>query len=181
MCEVLGGAFQMTSCELWCDCFIRKVPIILGRHRWYQSSGFVNTRESCRITLPMDIVESSVKMILLKTSWIDMSSSTFYSLPSCFYPLTIASFESSLLPASLRFRFCVGGWYFAFILAGPFFGSSSSSMWARIHCWRCREGTSCWWCRQVQHDERISDSLINSFFLHEHGSQGEIPCWWCRL
>jgi hypothetical protein len=54
----------------------------------------------------------------------------------------------------------VGGQYLAFILIGLYLGNSSSSTWARIHCWWCREGTS--WCRQGQHGERRSDSLTNS-------------------
>jgi hypothetical protein len=127
---------------------IRKVPILGAsqvvsepRFCWYP-----RVRSACRITLPTVVVVSSVKTILLKMSWIDLSSSAFYSLPLCFSPLTFASFESSLLPTS-SLGSCVGGRSLTFNLIGPHFGSSSSSTWARILCWWCREETSCWWCR----------------------------------
>ena len=35
------------------------------------------TGPACWITLPMDVVESSIKTILLKMRWIDLSSSAF--------------------------------------------------------------------------------------------------------
>jgi hypothetical protein len=57
----------------------------------------------------MDVVESSVKTILLKMRWIDLSRYVFYSLPLCFSPLTFASFESSLLPPSSSLGSYVGG------------------------------------------------------------------------
>jgi hypothetical protein len=81
---------------------IRKV-LILGRHKWYQSPRFcryLRVRSTCRLTLPMDVVESSVKTILLKMRWIVRSRSTFYSLPFCFSPLTFANLSplSYLLP-----------------------------------------------------------------------------------
>jgi hypothetical protein len=130
------------------------VPV-LGRHKLVSEPKFCRyprVRSVCRITLPMYVVESSVKTILLKMSWIDLSRSAFYSLPMCFSPLTFASFESSLLPSSVLGSY-VGGRSLAFNLIGPPFGSSSSSMQARILYWWCRGETSCWWCRQVQHDE----------------------------
>jgi hypothetical protein len=39
-------------------------------------------QSACRITLPTDVVEFSVKPILLKMHWIDLSRSSFFSLPS---------------------------------------------------------------------------------------------------
>jgi hypothetical protein len=41
-------------------------------------------------------------------SWIDLSSSVFFSLPSMLSPLTFASFESSLLPTFLSLGSYVG-------------------------------------------------------------------------
>jgi hypothetical protein len=69
-----------------------------------------------RITLPTDVVKSSVKTILLKMSWIDLSSSAFYSLPMCFSPLTFASFVFSLLSTSFSFRF-LRGWTISCLLS----------------------------------------------------------------
>jgi hypothetical protein len=69
---------------------------------------YPRVQSACRITLPTDIVVSSVKTILLKMCWIALSRSAFYSLPMCFSPLTFASFESSLLPSS-SFRI-LRGW-----------------------------------------------------------------------
>jgi hypothetical protein len=80
-----------------------------------------------RITLPTDVVVSSVKITLLKMRWIALSRSAFYSLPMCFSPLTSASFESSLLPTSSSLGSYVGERYLAFNLIGPLFGISSSS------------------------------------------------------
>jgi hypothetical protein len=136
---------KATSCRLWRDRY----------NLWgadFGASQVVSEPRFCRyqllqfayrLTLPTDVVESSVKIILLKMRWIDLSSSAFYSLSLCFSPLTFASFESSLLPTTSSLGSYVGRRSLAFTLIGPFFGSSSSSMWARIHCWWCREETSC--------------------------------------
>jgi hypothetical protein len=75
----------------------------------------------------MVVVESSVKTILLKMRWIVLISSAFYSLPMCFFLLTFASFETSLLPASSTLGSYVGGRSLAFNLIGLLFGSSSLS------------------------------------------------------
>jgi hypothetical protein len=109
---LLGGAFpkrHRANCGV--IAVIRKVPI-LGRHKLVSEPRFCRyprVRSACRITLPMIVVESSVKTILLKMSWIVLSRSVFYSLPMCFSPLTFASFELSLLPTSLSFRI-LRGW-----------------------------------------------------------------------
>jgi hypothetical protein len=143
---LLGGAFpkrHRANCGV--IAIIRKVPI-LGRHKLVSEPRFCRyprVRSACRITLPMVVVVSRVKTILLKMRWIALSRSAFYSLPMCFSPLTFPSFESSLLPTSSSLGSCVGGRSLAFILIGLFFRSSSSSMQARILCWWCREGTFC--------------------------------------
>jgi hypothetical protein len=127
---LLGGAFpkrHRANCGV--ITVIRKVPI-LGRHKLVSEPRFYRyprVRYAFRLTLQMVVVVSSVKTILLKTHWIVLSRSAFYSLSLCFSPLTFASFESSLLPTSLSLGFCMGGRSLAFILIGPFFGSSSSS------------------------------------------------------
>jgi hypothetical protein len=90
---------------------IRKMPI-LGASQVVSEPRFCRyprVRSACRITLPTVVVVSSVKTILLKMSWIGLSSSAFYSLPLCFSPLTFLSFESSLLPSSSSFRI-LRGW-----------------------------------------------------------------------
>jgi hypothetical protein len=145
----LVGISKATSCELWRDCYNSQgadfgASQVVSEPRFCR---YPRVRSACRITLPMVVVEASVKTILLKMSWIDLSSSAFYSLPMCFSPLPFANFESSLLPTSLSLGFRVGGQSFAFILIGPFFEGSSSSTCAKVLCWWCREGTACWWCR----------------------------------
>jgi hypothetical protein len=64
--------------------------------------------------LPTDVVEFSVKTILLKMRWIDLSSSAFYSLPSMLSLLTFTSFEPALLPSSSSLGSHVGGRFLAF-------------------------------------------------------------------
>jgi hypothetical protein len=153
-------------CMLWCAYFawwafpkrhrancgviaiIHKVPI-LGHHKLVSEPRFCRyprVRSACRITLPMVVVQSSVKTTLLKMRWIALSRSTFYSLPLCFSSLTFASFKSSLSYLLQVLGSCVGGRSLAFNLIGLLFESSSSSTWARILCWWCREETSYWWC-----------------------------------
>jgi hypothetical protein len=156
---------KATSCELWRDCYNSQgadfgASQVVSEPRFCR---YPRVRSACRITLPMVVVESSVKTILQKMRWIVLISSAFYSLAMCFSTLTFANFESSLLPTSLSLGFCMGGRSLAFILIGPFFESPSSSMWARILCWWCWEGTFCWWCRQHLHGARRFDSLTNSF------------------
>jgi hypothetical protein len=78
----------------------------------------------------MVVVVSSVKNYFAKKNALDSSDrSAFYSLPLCFSPLTFASFEFSLsLTYFFKFRSLrVGGRSLAFILIGPFVGSSSLS------------------------------------------------------
>ena len=62
-----------------------------------------------RITLPADEVESSIKTILLKIGWIDLSSSDFTPYPRCYSSLTFTSFESSLLSVFYESR-TLEGW-----------------------------------------------------------------------
>jgi hypothetical protein len=155
---------KATSCELWRDCYnsqganFRASQVVSEpRFCWYP-----RVRSAYRLTLPMVVVVSSVKTILLKTHWIVLSRSAFYSLPMCFSPLTSTSFESSFLPTSSSLGSYVGGWSLAFNLIGSLFGSSSSSMQARILCWWCRGETSCWWYQRDRDSERRFDSLTNS-------------------
>jgi hypothetical protein len=106
---------------------IRKVPV-LGCYKLVSEPRFCRyprVQSAYRITLPMDVVESSVKTILLKMRWIDLSRSAFYSLPMCCSPLTFVSFDSSLLPTSRSLRFQRGWTISCFILIGSFFRSSS--------------------------------------------------------
>jgi hypothetical protein len=155
---------KATSCELWRDCYNSQgadfgASQVVSEPRFFR---YPRVRSACRITLPMVVVLSRVKTILLKMRWIDLSRSAFYSLPLCFSPLTFAVLSRlSYLPLWVLGSY-MGGRSLAFNLIGPLFGSSSSSTWARIHCWWCRVGTSCWWCRQVQHGAWRSDSLTNS-------------------
>jgi hypothetical protein len=138
---LVGGAFRKrhrVNCGV--NAIIRKVPIfgasqVVSEPRFCR---YPRVRSACRLTLPTVVVVSSVKTILVKMRWIALSRSEFYSLPICFSPLTFASFESSLLPSSVLGSY-MGGWSLAFNLIGPLFRSSSSSTWARIHCWWCRE------------------------------------------
>jgi hypothetical protein len=68
---LLGGAFpkrHRANCGV--IAVIRKVPI-LGRHKWYQIQGFYRyprVRSAYRLTLPMVVVESSVKTIFAKNA-----------------------------------------------------------------------------------------------------------------
>jgi hypothetical protein len=127
---VLGGVFpkrHRVNCGV--NAIIRKVPIF-GASQVVSEPRFCRypwVHSAYRITLPMVVVESSVKTILLKMCWIDLSRSAFYSLPMCFSPLTFANFESSLLPTSLSLGFRVAGRSLAFNLIDRHFGSSSSS------------------------------------------------------
>jgi hypothetical protein len=101
---------KATSCELWRDCY-NSQGAEFGASQVVSEPMFCRyprVRSACRITLPTDVVVSSVKTILLKLRWIDLSSSAFYSLSLSFSPLTFASFESSLLPSS-SFRI-LRGW-----------------------------------------------------------------------
>jgi hypothetical protein len=92
---------------------------------------YPRVRSACRLTLPMDVVVSGVKTILLKMHWIALSRSAFYSLPMCFSSLTFASFQSSLLPSS-SFR-SLRGWTISCLQPNrSTLGSSSSSMQLRI-------------------------------------------------
>jgi hypothetical protein len=127
------------SCELWRECYNSQdadfgASQVVSEPRFCR---YPRVRSACRITLPTDVVVSSVKTILLKMSWIDLNRSAFYSLPMCFSPLTFATFESSLLPSSILGSY-VGGRSLAFNLIGPLFGSSSLLMQARILCWWCQ-------------------------------------------
>jgi hypothetical protein len=127
---------KATSCELWRDCCNLQgadfgASQVVSEPRFCR---YPRVRSAYRITLPVVVVESSVKTIFAKMRWIALSRSAFYSLPMCFSPLTFASFESSLSPSSGLGSY-VGGRSLAFNLLGPLFGSSSSSMQARILCW----------------------------------------------
>jgi hypothetical protein len=98
---------KATSCELWRECYNSQganfgASQLVSEPRFYR---YPWVSSACRLTLPMVVVVSSVKTNLLKMRWIVLSRSAFYSLPLCFSPLTFMSFESSLLPTSLSFRF----------------------------------------------------------------------------
>jgi hypothetical protein len=98
----LVGISKAISCELWRDCYNSQgadfgASQVVSEQRFCR---YLRVRSTCRITLPMVVVVSSVKSTLLKTRWIVLSRSTFYSLPLCFSSLTFASFKSSLLPSS---------------------------------------------------------------------------------
>jgi hypothetical protein len=69
---------------------------------------YPRVQSAYRTTFSTDVVESSVKTILLKMHWIVLNRSVFFSLPLCFSPLTFVSFESSFLSTSLSFRFTRG-------------------------------------------------------------------------
>jgi hypothetical protein len=101
---------KATSCELWYVCYNSQgadfgASQVVSEPRFCR---YPRVHSACRITLPMVVVVSSVKTILLKLRWIDLSRSAFYSLTMCFSPLTFASFESSLSPLS-SFRI-LRGW-----------------------------------------------------------------------
>jgi hypothetical protein len=120
---------KATSCELWRECY-NSQGADFGASQVVSEPRFcrhLRVRSACRIALPTDVVVS-IKTILLKMRWIDLSRSAFYSLPMCFSPLTFASFESSLLPTSLSFKFLRGWTISCLILIGMFFRSSLSSM-----------------------------------------------------
>ena len=99
---------------------IRMVPV-LGRHKVVSELWFIDTplvRSACRITLPTDVVVSSVKNYFLKIRWIDLSSSAFFSLP-IFFLILPCEFWSSLLSEFFRvIGFHVGWTIFAFNLVG---------------------------------------------------------------
>jgi hypothetical protein len=120
---------KATSCELWRDCYNSQgaefgASQVVSEPRFCR---YPRVRSACRITLPMVVVVSSVKITFLKMRWIALSRSAFYSLPMCFSPLTFASFESSLLPSSLSFRILHGWTISCLNLIGLLFGSTSSS------------------------------------------------------
>jgi hypothetical protein len=60
---------------------------------------YPRVQSACRITLPTDVVVSSVKTIFLKMSWIGLNRSIFYSLPyaSLLLPWRVLSLLSYLL------------------------------------------------------------------------------------
>jgi hypothetical protein len=151
MHESLGGAFPKRH---HVDCgviaIICKVPVfgvlqVVSEPRFCR---YPRVQSACRITLPTDVVESSVKTSLLKMRWIVLNRSIFFSLPTLLLSSYLCEFEFSFLPTSLSLGSHVGGRSLAFILIGSFFESSSSSTRASIHCWWCREEISCWWCRE---------------------------------
>jgi hypothetical protein len=93
--------FKATSCRLWRDRYnlqgagFGASQVVSGlrfcRYPWVQSS--------YRLTLPTDVVEFSVKTILLKISWIDLSSLHFspYLFASLLLPLRVLSSCSYLI------------------------------------------------------------------------------------
>jgi hypothetical protein len=121
---------KATSCRLWLDHYNLQGPgfgasQVVSEPRFCR---YPRVQSALRITSPTDVVESSIKTILLKMRWIDLSSSAFFSLSLCFSFLTFASFEFFLLPSFSSLGYYVGGRSLAIILLGPFFRSSSSSM-----------------------------------------------------
>jgi hypothetical protein len=116
----LVGISKATSCELWRDCCNSQgadfgASQVVSEPRFCR---YPRVRSAYRITLPMVVIESSVKTILLKMRWIVLSSSMFYSLPLCCSPLNFAIFESSLLPTSPSLGSHVGGRSLALNLIG---------------------------------------------------------------
>jgi hypothetical protein len=123
----LVGVSNATSCELWRDCYNSQgadfgASQVVSEPRFCR---YLRVHSACRITLPMVVVESSVKTISLKMRWIALSRSAFYSLPMCFPPLSFASFESSLLPSS-SFRI-QHGWMISCLYPNRIVFESSSS------------------------------------------------------
>jgi hypothetical protein len=117
---------------------------------------YPQVQSACRITLPTTVIESSVKIMLLKIRWIVLNSSAFYSLPSMLSSLTFTSFEFPLFPSS-SFRI-LHGWTISCLQP------NRSALWKFIIVNASKNpllvvsrGTSCWWCRQVQHEE---DSIV---------------------
>jgi hypothetical protein len=95
--------FKATSCRLWRDRYNLQgagfgVSQVVSKLRFCR---YPRVQSAYRITLPTDVVEFSVKTILQKMRWIDLSRSAFFSLHKCYSSLTFANFESSLLPTSL--------------------------------------------------------------------------------
>jgi hypothetical protein len=117
--EALGGAFTKrhhVDCGL--SAIICKVPIfgalqVVSEPRFCR---YPQVQSAYRITLPTAELSLVSKLFLLKKSWIDLSRSAFFSLPLCFSSLTSLSFESSLLPTSLSFRF-PRGWTISCLLS----------------------------------------------------------------
>jgi hypothetical protein len=111
----LVGFSKATSCELWRDCYNSQgadfgASQVVSEPRFCR---YPRVRSAGRITLPMVVVESSVKTILLKLRWIVLSTSVFYALPLCLSPLTFRVFSRlSYLVQVLGFR--VGGRSLAF-------------------------------------------------------------------
>jgi hypothetical protein len=95
----LVGVSKATSCELCRDCY-NSQGADFGPSQVVSEPRFCRypwVCSACRITLPMVVVESSVKNYFArKKGWIVLIRSVFYSLSLCFSPLTFASFESSL-------------------------------------------------------------------------------------
>jgi hypothetical protein len=170
---------KATSCRLWRDHYnlqgasFGALQVVseprFCRYPWVQSA--------CRITLPMDVVESSVKTILLKMCWIDLIRSVFFSLPWCFSPLTFASFVSSLLSISSSFRF-PRGWTISCLYPNRFVSSEG------LHHQREQEplvggvekkplvsGVAEF---NMKHEDPIAYPTLPP--LHYRGSRGEIPC-----
>jgi hypothetical protein len=84
----------------------------LGRYKWYQSHRFCRypwVQSAYRITLPTDVIVFSVKTILLKMRWIDLSSSVFFSLPSMILCSYLCEFCVLSLAFFFEFRF-LRGW-----------------------------------------------------------------------
>ena len=113
---VFGGRLRIVSMRSLAESLKLHSHDWGGRIKWYQSTGFRYplVRSACRLTLPTD--ESSVKTILLKLRWIDLSSSSFipYLYSILFLPLRVL--ESSLLSAFLSLGFRVG-WTLSFLLS----------------------------------------------------------------
>jgi hypothetical protein len=123
---------EATSCRLWRDRYNLQgagfgALQVVSEPRFCR---YPRVQSADRITLPTD-VEFSVKTILIKMSWIDLSSSVFFSLSMCFSPLIFASFESSLLPTSSSFRF-PRGWTISSLL-------SQLDRSSEVHHHRCEQ------------------------------------------
>ena len=98
---------------------------------------------ACRITLPTDVVESSVKIYFPKLRWIVLNSSAFFFLPTFFLFLHLRVCVFSLIWVLWVLGFHVGWTICAFNLIGSIFGGSRQK-----HIIIDGTTTSCWWCRR---------------------------------
>jgi hypothetical protein len=102
---------KATSCRLWRDRYNLQgagfgALQVVSEPRFCR---YPRVQFAYRITLPTDVVVSSVKTILLKMRWIDLSSSAFFSLPSMLLCSYLCEFCVLSLIRFFEFRF-LRGW-----------------------------------------------------------------------